>query len=300
MPLVSVIIPTRNRADLLGEAIESVLAVDRRDFEVEIIVVDNGSTDRTRDVARQYPVVFLSTKHLGASAARNTGMAAARGEFIAFLDDDDLWLPGNGEVQLALLQEHTEYAAAYAQALVTSSDGTPYGNPLPDGLLSSGWIFEDLLTHWPQIGTVVVRASIVREIGGFDTALSSEEEWDWLLRIASRHPIGRIAQPVILFRQCEYDDHSLTWCRLPNTVRVFRKHTRDLSWARRLSLERILWSHRGWYASVFLQGVYRHARQGESRQMVRCLYYAALASPVHTLRILLDGTSMHYHLYGKR
>jgi glycosyltransferase involved in cell wall biosynthesis len=283
MRLVSVIIPTRNRAPLLREAIESVLAVQRTGFEHEVIVVDDGSTDDTPAVAHAYPISYLRLEGLGASAARNAGISAAQGDFIAFLDDDDLWLPTNVAPQLAMLDAHPEYAAVYAQVQLTSADRTPFGEPIPQGPPRSGWIFDDLLTYWPQLGSVVVRAAVVREIGGFDIALRSEEEWDWMLRIARRYPIGRIEQPVVLFRQRGYGDEALAWQRLPDTLAVFHRHTRDRDLTRRLRLQRVIWAHRGWYAASFMQNAWYHGGKGDTRRALRCLRYALWTSPVHTM-----------------
>lgn len=291
MPLVSVIIPTRNRAALLREAIESVLAVQRDGFELEPIVVDDGSGDETPDVAAAYPVVYLRTEGLGASAARNHGMAAATGDFIAFLDDDDLWLPTNIGSQLRVFAEHPEYGAVYAQVQLTDAQRTPFGEPSPAGPLASGWIFDDLLTYWPQVGSVVVRSSVVRAVGDFDTSLVSEEEWDWILRIARRYPIGRVEVPVLLFRQRGYGDDDVAWRRFPDTMKVFRRHTRDrdADLARKVRFQRLLWSHRGWYAAGFVHSARYHAQQGDRRRAMRCLRYAVRSSPLHTVAVLASS-----------
>ncbi len=283
-PLVSVVIPTRNRAPLLREAIESVLAVQSTDFLVEILVVDDGSTDNTAEVLSAYSTKVLRTHGQGASAARNAGMAGARGKYITFLDDDDLWLPNNLVPQLTLLEANPSYGAAYAQAQCSTASGMPYGDPAPQGPLSSGWIFADLLEHWPQIGTVVVRATVAREIGGLDVSLRSEEEWDWLLRIAERYQIGRVAEPVLLFRQRAGPDDLLSWRRFPDTVRVFKRRTGPYPLLRRLGWRRTLWRHRGWYAALFLNDARRYAQAGNRRAALRCLGYACGASPLHTLR----------------
>ncbi len=283
MPLVSVVVPTHNRSSLLRQALDSILAVEHTAFDLEIIVIDDGSTDATPDVVASYPVVYRRTSGIGASGARNVGMETARGDFIAFLDDDDVWLPGNITPQLQLLDQHPEYGAVYAQVLLTNPDRVPFGEPAPPGPLPSGWIFDSLLTHWPQLGSLVVRSSVVRDIGGFDRSLRSEEEWDWLLRIANRYPIGRIEQPVMLFRQRLDSDEALAWNRFHDTVKVFKRHTQTRSPARWLRLQRTLWAHRGWYASVFVQSAWHHASQGAYARTLLCFRYAVAASPIHTV-----------------
>ena len=108
MELVSVIIPTYNRAAWLKEAIESVLSQTYKQFE--LIVVDDGSTDPTGELLLQYgtKLSVLHTGHGGPSAARNCGIAAARGEYIAFLDSDDVWLPDKLRAQMLFFQDHPE------------------------------------------------------------------------------------------------------------------------------------------------------------------------------------------------
>src|SRR5258708_15077695 len=196
-PLVSVIIPTRNRSALLKEAMGSALALAYDGLEFEVLVVDDGSTDDTVDVARAYPVTVLQTPKIGASAARNAGMEAARGDYITFLDDDDVWLPSNIAPQLHAFADHPEYGDVFARVQLTDANRAPYGEPIPAGPRTSGWIFEDLLRYWTQLGSVVARSSVAREVGGFDTSLIAEEDWDWLMRIARRYPIGRIEEVAV-------------------------------------------------------------------------------------------------------
>jgi GT2 family glycosyltransferase len=96
MTLVSVIIPTHNRSALLKQAIESVLAVQSDDIELGVLVVDDGSVDDTAEAVKNHPVIYLRQRGgLGPSGTRNAGLDAAHGEYVAFLDDDDLWLPTN-------------------------------------------------------------------------------------------------------------------------------------------------------------------------------------------------------------
>jgi glycosyltransferase involved in cell wall biosynthesis len=247
--------------------------------------VDDGSTDDTKAVATSYPIRYLLGDGRGAASARNAGIAAARGDFITFLDDDDVWLPTNLAPQLAMLEQHPEYGAVHAQAQLADCDLVPFGGPVFHGPLTSGWIFDDLLRYWPQIGTFVVRKGVVDEVGYLDTTLCSEEEWDWFLRIARRYQIGRLEQPVMLFRQRGYGDEALAWRRLPDTFRVFHRHTRQDP--RHRQIQRILRSHRGWFAANFVADARHYAENGNYRGMLRCLWYAGRVSPAHTLISLL-------------
>lgn len=283
MTLVSVVIPTRNRAALLKDAIESVLAVHRRDFELQIIVVDDGSTDDTTAIAARYPVTYVRTEGLGASGARNTGIAHARGDYVAFLDDDDVWLPTNLTPQLKAFAANPGYGAVHGQVILTGPNRDPWGAPIPAGPLSSGWIFDDLLDYWPQLGSVLIRRSVFGDVGLFDPTLRAEEDWDLILRIARRYPIGRVEEPAVLFRQRGTDDERHLYSYLPDTIKVFHRHTRREPLSRRLALQRRLWRHRGWYAAQFVGHARIHVERGELRHAWRSMQYALKASPVHAL-----------------
>jgi glycosyltransferase involved in cell wall biosynthesis len=281
--LVSVIITTRNRSRFVKKAIESVLTVQVQKFDIEIIVVDDGSTDDTPEVLKQYPVMHVRTGGIGMANARNTGLRAAQGDFVTLLDDDDVWLPNNIAPHIELFEQHPEYGAIHAQSLLADYAGTPFGEPVPAGPLPSGWIFEELLTYWPQVGTIVTRASVAREVGNFDPTLSGDTDWDWLLRIARHHPIGRIEQPVLLFRQRATAEEELSWRRFPAMVTIFHRHTKPLGFVKHMKLQPILWRHCGWWASNFLDYARRNYTKGEHKRAYRSLYYAFRCSPPHAL-----------------
>jgi hypothetical protein len=215
--------------------------------------------------------------------ARNAGLKAARGEFVTLLDDDDIWLPNNVGVQLELLEQHPEFGAVHAQSQLVDCNKQPFGEPIPSAPLPSGWIFEELLTYWPQVGTIVTRAPVAREAGDMDPQLSGDTDWDWLLRIARKYPIGRVEQPVLLFRQRGAAEEELSWRRFPAMVTIFHRHTRGLSFVKRLRLRPILWRHRGWWAAVFLDYARTHYAGHEHKRSYRSLLYAFRCSPPHAL-----------------
>jgi len=124
-PKVSVIIPTYNRANFLRSAIQSVLNQTFKDFEV--IVVDDASTDNTRQLIHEFVddrICYIAhNKNRGGSASRNTGIESSKGKFIAFLDDDDMWMPTKLEKQLLLVNMNPEISVVYTGARIIDKDG---------------------------------------------------------------------------------------------------------------------------------------------------------------------------------
>ncbi len=204
MPRVSVIIPTYNRAHLIAEAIDSVLAQTYRDFE--LIVVDDASTDRTRDVLEGYGDrirVIARGANGGAGAARNDGIRESVGEFIAFLDADDLYLPTRLEAAVKFLDEHAEYGASYAEMLFVYPNGER-----PERLYvaskgggCSGDIFDAVLRQGViSTQTVTIRRGVLDRVGTFDETLPSGQDWDLWWRLARATRIGYIDELACVYR----------------------------------------------------------------------------------------------------
>lgn len=188
-PQVSVVIPVHNRATLIGRALGSALAQDGA--AMEIIIVDDGSSDDLAGViaghctARALPTSVRTIRHSerrGAGAARNSGIAAARAPFIAFLDSDDEWLPGKLVRQLAILRAAPARTAVCLAACIMDRGchGTQILTPPTDRPCRDVVVAGQAL----NFGTAaLVRRSVFDEIGGFDEALERLEDWDWLLRL---------------------------------------------------------------------------------------------------------------------
>jgi glycosyltransferase involved in cell wall biosynthesis len=283
---VSVVIPTRNRSRLLAEAVRSVRAIGGPDLDLEIIVVDNGSTDDTEQVAKALGTRYLRATKPGAAATRNVGIEAATGDYIAFLDDDDVWLPGHLRPQLALLDERPELAACIGQIVPVDEDERPLAAPYPPSLPADGDAFKAFLGDFPQIGSLVVRASVRETVGYQDDMHIWGEDWDWFLRIALEHRVGHVAVPAILFRarpvatESEDDTHRI---RVGTTRRaywrnVWRGRHRKLSPAfvlrRALQIDGIF----AWY---FLLSGAAHAAAGNERAAMLSLFRALWISPLH-------------------
>jgi glycosyltransferase involved in cell wall biosynthesis len=184
MPKVSVIIPTYNRGYIVGEAIESVLSQTFDDFE--IMVVDDGSTDNTRNVVNfinDNRIKYFYKNNGGVSSARNMGLDKAAGEYIAFLDSDDLWPENYLQTMVTHLQTKPEYGAAYCATTLQKPDGQiiKYDN---FGRCKSGQITRYLFKNsviWPSVA--VLRKEAVNSMF-FDELLTNAEDSDFFLRVS--------------------------------------------------------------------------------------------------------------------
>ncbi len=198
---VSVVIPTKNRSAFLAQAIDSVrLAL--AGLAGEVIVVDDGSTDDTAAVATAHGATVVVNSGTGVSDARNTGIAAAKGPLVAFLDDDDVWLPSHLRLHLAAHSQRPEIGVSYSQGRLTDSALAPVTDGYPAEPLPTGSVLPFVLSgRIQQVGTVVVRREALLSVGGFDSAQSSTEDLDLMERLAERYQFAAIEQPTVLWRQ---------------------------------------------------------------------------------------------------
>jgi glycosyltransferase involved in cell wall biosynthesis len=252
---VSIILPTYDRLPLLREAIASVFAQTRSDWQ--LVVVDDGSRDGTADylAALGDPrVAVVTVAHCGSPARlRNLGMAQGTAPLVAFLDSDDVWLPSKLERQLEALAAHP--ACGWSYTAPTLIDGA--GAPLPAAAhplwrAFSGQIVPELLTHDARIAcpTVIARRELVGAAGGFDEAMAFSEDYDLWLRFARRSAVWAVAEPLT-----EVRIHAGNTTRgRPEVnlafVAVYEKFRRDLDagspWRRLCDRQRALyWLHYG-------------------------------------------------------
>jgi glycosyltransferase involved in cell wall biosynthesis len=199
MHKVSVIIPTYNRARIVGEAIDSVLSQRYNDFE--LIVVDDGSTDGTEELVASYlpRLTYLYQEHQGVSAARNRGIASARGEYLSFLDSDDLWLKDKLSSQIHFMESHPECRICYTDEIWIRKGVRV--NPMKKHRKYSGMIFEQCLPLCiVSPSSVLIARTLLDAAGTFDESLEVCEDYDLWLRIAARYPIHFIETPLIVKR----------------------------------------------------------------------------------------------------
>lgn len=208
-PVVSVIIPTFNRAAWLPEAIDSVLAQDYP--SIELIVVDDGSTDATSQIIQTYApdLTFIPRPHRGVSAARNHGVAASQGELIAFLDSDDLWLPSKITAQVTLFEQSPQLQACYTDEIWIRRGVRV--NPRHIHRKHSGWIFHQSLPRCTiSPSSIMLRRSQWDRLGGFDERLPACEDYDLWLRLTATAPIHLIPERLIVKRGGHPDQLSHT------------------------------------------------------------------------------------------
>jgi glycosyltransferase involved in cell wall biosynthesis len=203
--MISVIIPTYNRAFCLGEAIQSVLDQDHfvrnSPSAFELMVVDDGSTDRTRDIVHSFGkrVKYHFQPNRGVSAARNKGLDLAQGDYIAFLDSDDLWEKEKIGIQLSFMKSFPEAMVCYTEE--TWIRRGVFVNPKKKHLKYSGWIFDKVLPLCLlSLSSAFFRKKIFEDIGRFDEKLPACEDYDLGIRIAAKYPVYLLSKALIIKR----------------------------------------------------------------------------------------------------
>lgn len=200
MSKVSVIIPTFNSAHLVGQAIKSVLEQTYSDFE--LIVVDDGSKDKTGEVLASFGdrIRVITQENKGVAVARNVGIENATGEYIAFLDADDVWLPSKLDLQVKLLQQNPEVSIIYGDAYMADENGQIFNSIIARhrGRILATLLQKNVVGN-PSL--VILRKACFSEVGLFDPQFKTLEDWDMWLRLATRFQFGFVPQPLIVIRE---------------------------------------------------------------------------------------------------
>ncbi len=208
--LVSAVVPTYNRAHLIIDALKSIAAQNYR--PIEIIVVDDGSTDNTSEVVEQWRIEnespsdlivhYVQQKNQGGNVARNTGIAAATGAYIAFLDSDDLWHSSKISKQLELFHSDPLMGGVYCGLQHVEVESGAITEPT-DRTYPQGWLLDQMLVHdvTAPTSTYMVRKEAFERVGYFDVELQARQDWDMWIRLAAEYKIGCVPEPLLDFRE---------------------------------------------------------------------------------------------------
>lgn len=271
MPFFSVIIPTQNRAALLQEAVTSVLGQSFGDYE--LIIVDDASTDSTPDVLRALDdsrlITMTMPKQSGPSAARNAGVRRASGDWLAFLDSDDLWLPRKLVIQSLWIRNNPKYEICQTEESWLR-DGKPL-SPKKHHRKEGGLIFRralELCLVSPS--AVAIERQLFLKSGGFDESLPACEDYDLWLRLLHDRPIGLIEEPLVIKR-------AGAWPQLSRDVPSLDRY-RILSIAKLLDSGRLSGENFDLAleelkkkCAIYIKGCVKHGRGDEATEFQRIL-----------------------------
>ncbi len=275
MSLISVIIPTYNRANVLPRAIESVLSQKGVEGEAELIIVDDGSTDGTERVVREImgpdlKIHYFKQGNAGPSAARNLGIQHAKGQWIAFLDSDDEWMPGKLKAQLKFFAANPDYLICQTEE-IWIRNGTRV-NPMKKHQKYGDWIFEKCLPLCVvSPSAVMMQRTLLDKVGLFDESLPACEDYDLWLRIASRYPVGLIEKPYIIKYGGHADQRSREFpamdrFRIRSLVKILSQGilSPDQTATARTILEE--------KAEIFIQGALKRGKKDEAAEIEKLVW----------------------------
>jgi len=222
-PLVSIVLATFNRLHYLRPSLDSVFAQTFQDWE--LIIADDGSDLETTSYLATFAdlprVKVLRLTHTGKPAVvRNAALRQALGEYVAFMDSDDLWLPKKLEIQLASLRRRS--GCRWGQTTFVLVD--PCGASIKEMPAADGWILEKLLKTETAIAlpSVVAERTLIEEVGGFDEELVTGEDYDLWLRLAARSEVDAVDQPLTLVRRHQ-EHYANEATAIRNVIRVLDK-----------------------------------------------------------------------------
>ena len=235
MPKVSVIIPAYNAEKHIAKTLDSALAQTYSEFE--IIVVDDGSRDQTASIVKQYQETYpekvrmIKKENAGPAKARNVGIKASNGEYIAFNDADDLWLPEKLEKQISYFERQSpQVGMVYTNARKFDEKGIWTLPKRYRRKKVEGWIYKDLLKdNMIPNQSVMVRRSCFDEVGFFDESLDIIEDHDMWIRIAMKYEIAFLEETLSLYREHSQGRSKATEKTMNRKIGVMEKHLRMAS-----------------------------------------------------------------------
>jgi len=274
LPLVSIIIPTYQRARFLVRAIESVLKQTYP--RIELIVVDDGSKDETPHIVCRYPLKYVKLpKNFGVSFARNRGILKAKGDFIAFLDSDDMFRRKKVEKQVEFFLKNPHFMAVQTEE-VWFRHGRGI-NPRKRHVKARGYFLDralDLCVVSPS--SVMLRREVFAHLGLFDEGLPVCEDYDYFIRYALKYPMGYIPEPLVVKEGGHEGQLSSRWgldfYRVKSLIKNYLKHLPLLAAEEKILF--LYYIHKK--AKIFLEGARKRGNlKGlfEMQRMLSCLEF---------------------------
>jgi glycosyltransferase involved in cell wall biosynthesis len=277
-PLVTVIIPCYNGAAFVEEAIASALA--QTYHRVEVIVIDDGSTDRSAEIAQAFPIRYIYQENRGLTPSRNLGIQESRGSYLVFLDADDRLLPDAIKTGLDVLQRRPECAMTIGDHLFVCEDGSYLAHSRKAFLGSSHYEALLVSNFIEMISSVLFRRSVFETVGGFDTQLRVAEDYELYLRIARDFPVCCHTAVVAEYRQHKSNVSHNSELMLALTLKVLKREARYIFGdSRRLS--------------AFLKGI-RTWRKQYGRQLTSELMRSSATLQMRPLRRKILLLADHY------
>lgn len=294
--LVSVIVPTRNRPQLLRKALASIRALEGPDLKFEILVGDNGDIPDNKLIAEEFGAIYGHTTTNGGGAARNVAFRKATGEFIAFLDDDDEWLAGNIRPQIAFLDANSDHEAAFGQVVFCDDKLKPEDEQWIAKMPANGDVFRMMMGgYFPQLGASVARGDAVKKYGLMDESLLGDQDWEWQIRIASKAKVGILDEPCVLFRgRPPGSSDALLERRVGFTRRVFFRHLwPNLShWKSPVGIAASYFGAMNNYFWYFLDAARIYAGQGKRGATLKAFWLALTIFPSQFARQLVKDRTV--------
>jgi glycosyltransferase involved in cell wall biosynthesis len=280
-PAISVIVPAYKHGEYILDTLNSVFAQTYRNFEV--IVINDGSPDNTADILR--PLVdsgrirYFDQPNGGQPSARNRGLNEAKGQYIAYLDDDDLWPPDKLQWQAAALDSDPDLLVVYGKCVNLGE--RPEDSTDPDDF-PTGMIYDDfcISNHIRSPGQSLIRAGALRAIGGFDVEIKGADDWDLWIRLAKK---GRFRYENRIALHCRNHDSNASsnlWAMYMNCMRVVQKHFGYERTRYRLARGHV----KRYVAHGYVEAVKRHAGSGRRAQALKSLLIAWMLDPALVFR----------------
>jgi glycosyltransferase involved in cell wall biosynthesis len=288
MSRTSIIITSHNRPRLLARAVESARLAGR---DLEIVVVDDASTDETAQVCESFGDIHYVRveRNLGVAGARNVGLVVSQGEFVSFLDDDDVRLPGSIDRQVEILKREPQVMFVYGQAISEDENGKQH-DPYPS-ICADGDIFWKLVQrNFIPCGSVVFRRRCLSSIGLLVDQIAGIDDWDLWVRIAEIYPVIAMTAPVLIWRRStplSGQGSSRAAVMASRSIRQFRDVWMKLPRARAAANKTRRAAWRGFSRNVAEHLIWQSARSVRRGDLRQPLWNLAQLRRLHPLTLAL-------------